>query len=176
MNTEILQSYQGLAKLYQTNINSKQKQLKLISLGSVHLFYWYYFPTYYCLNQFNGVLALSVSLLLLVSFFVLIKNFIQTNRKLLIFQGLVEINKDETKAINRDLSPFDSGSEFIDTHHNYSYDLDLYGTGSLFQFLNRTITNRGKKQLSSILNGSQHTSETIIERQLAIQELAGDLN
>ena len=42
--------------------------------------------------------------------------------------------------------------------------------------MNRTVTNRGKNKLASLLNQSQRTEEEIISRQQAIQELSGELN
>jgi hypothetical protein len=175
MNTDILQNYQTLAKQYQADFDAKKKQIRLIALGRFACFIGI-FLAYYYLNAVNIFLAVGVSSLLIVAFFFLIKKFIETEKQVLFFQRLVEINQNEIKALNRDLSPFDPGTEFTDSHHDYSYDLDIYGSGSLFQFLNRTVTSRGKKQLSSLLNQTQRTTEDIRNRQQAIQELAGELN
>jgi len=175
MIEEIIQNYQTLFKHYQVDFDAKKKQIRLISLGRFVCFIGI-FPAYYYLNAVNIFLALGVSSLLIVTFFVLIKKFIETEKQVLFFQRLVEINQDEIKAMNRDLSPFDPGIEFTDSRHDYSYDLDIYGNGSLFQFMNRTVTSRGKNKLASLLNQSQRTKEEIISRQQAIQELSGELN
>lgn len=175
MNADILQNYQNLAKQYQVDFDTKKKQIRLIALGRFFCFIGI-FAAYYYLNAVNIFLAVSVSSLLIVAFLVLIKKFIETENQVLFFQRLVEINQDEIKAMNRDLSPFDPGNEFTDPHHDYNYDLDIYGNGSLFQFLNRTVTRRGKNKLASLLNQSQRTKDEIVSRQQAIQELSGELN
>ena len=46
---------------------------------------------------------------------------------------LMQICRNEIKSINGDYSPFESGDEFINTDHNYSHDLDIFGKKSLFQ-------------------------------------------
>ena len=175
MNEEILSNYQSLIKQYQVNFDSKKKLIKLISLGRFICFISI-LPAYYYLYPENTFLAVGVSSILLITFFFLVRSFINTEKQLLFFQRLVQINQNEIKALNRDFSPFDSGNEFTDTHHDYSYDLDLYGNGSLFQFLNRTVTDRGKNKLSSLLNQNVRTAAEITGKQQAIQELAGELN
>jgi DNA mismatch repair ATPase MutS len=175
MNEEILQHYKSLARTYQSQLETQKKILRFISLGRFICFISI-FPAYYYLHQTNKFLALSASIVLVVGFFLLIKKFILTENQLLFYRHLVEINQNEIKAMNRDFSSFDPGIEFIDPHHDYSYDLDLYGTGSIFQFLNRTVTMRGKNRLSGLLNQSQRSSGEIEDRQLAIQELAEEID
>jgi len=175
MNRERLHTYEGLANRYQLLSDSKRKQLKLISAARLVSFVGI-FSVFYYLYAINILLAAIASLLLLATFLILIKKYIQTERQLLFYQQLVKINQDEIKALNRDLRPFDAGSEFTDAHHDYSYDLDLFGIGSMFQFLNRTVTSRGKRKLAATLSQSQRTVTEIIERQNAIQELSEDLD
>lgn len=87
----------------------------------------------------------------------------------------IEINQQELQAINYDTSTFDGGEEYIDPAHLYSYDLDLFGERSLFQYINRTSTELGKKQLASWLNTHLKEKEKIEQRQEAIKELAPEL-
>lgn len=175
MNTYLLKQYRGLANQYQSIADSKKKQLKIIAFARL-ISFLSIIPAYYYLSPVSSVLALLASLFFLAIFLFLVKKYIQTEKQLLFNQQLVKINFDEINAIHRDLQAFDDGKEFIDPHHDYSYDLDLFGAGSMFQFLNRTVTLRGKKQLAALLGKSQRTKTAIIQRQLAIQELAEDLN
>lgn len=175
MKTEILQKYQGLSDQYKSLSDSKKNQLKLISVARLISFIGI-IPAWYYLNPINEILAFSISFIFLIAFFFLIKKYIQTEKQLGYYQQLVKINRDEIRAISRDLRPFDPGNEFIDPHHDYSYDLDLFGTGSMFQFLNRTVTTRGKKHLASLLNKSQRSVSEITSKQEAIQELVEELD
>jgi hypothetical protein len=175
MNSEILLKYQSLANRFRSLAGSEKKRLKLISFARLICFLSI-IPVWYYLSPVNSILAISLSLLFLASFLFLIKLFIKTEKQLHFYQQLAEINQDEISAANRNFSSFDAGNEFTDPHHDYSFDLDIYGTGSIFQFLNRTATVRGKKFLSSLLNQSQRTSDEITEKQEAIQELGNDLD
>lgn len=57
----------------------------------------------------------------------------------------IEINRQELQALTYDTSAFDNGEEFINPSHLYTYDLDVFGEHSLFQYINRTATQPGKK-------------------------------
>ena len=60
----------------------------------------------------------------------------------------IEINRQELQALTYDTSAFDNGEEFINPSHLYTYDLDVFGEHSLFQYINRTATQPGKKRLA----------------------------
>ncbi len=175
MKTDLLQNYQALADKYQSLGNKKKDQLRLISIARLISFVGI-LPAWFYLSPINEILAAVISFILLVAFFLLIKTFIQVEKQLLYFQRLSKINSNEINALNRDLNSFDPGNEFIDPHHDYSYDLDLFGIGSLFQFLNRAVTSQGKTQLAALLKQSQRTSKEIRSKQEGIQELAEEFS
>ena len=77
----------------------------------------------------------------------------------------------EIKLLNRDFKGLDEGKEFIISNHNYAHDLDIFGFKSLFQFLNRTSTFKGKQLLGKWLNSPLTNPEKIVKKQKAIQEL-----
>ncbi len=59
------------------------------------------------------------------------------------------INADELNSLEtNNYSAFDEGKEFVDSTHNFSYDLDIFGRNSIFQIVNRTCTAGGKKILA----------------------------
>ena len=68
-----------------------------------------------------------------------------------------------------------SGDEFRPTDHAYASDLDLFGTGSLFELLCTARTGIGRATLANwLLCPAQ--SEEVAERQAAITELRGALD
>lgn len=88
----------------------------------------------------------------------------------------IEINKHEIQAIDYDISSFDGGKEFIDPTNLYTYDLDIFGENSLFQNINRTSTEMGKKHLANWLNTHLINKNDIQNRQKSINELTPELN
>ena len=87
---------------------------------------------------------------------------------------LIQVCKNEIKAIEGDFSPFEPGDEFKDPDHSYSFDLDLFGNNSLFQCINRSVTIFGKNRLAEYFINAHCFSNKIIERQRAIAELSDE--
>jgi len=85
-------------------------------------------------------------------------------------KALVEINKTEINVLNRDYFSLDDGKEFKNPKHSYSYDIDLFGRGSFFQYCNRTATVEGKNELYKDL--TENNIFSIEEKQQCIKELS----
>jgi hypothetical protein len=64
----------------------------------------------------------------------------------------------------------ESGARFLDPHHPYAGDLDLFGHASLFQLLSTARTGGGEKRLASWLQ-SPATVDQLHARHEAIDEL-----
>ena len=90
-------------------------------------------------------------------------------------EALAQINENELSYLNGKYDHFDSGKEFVDTAHPYSVDLDIFGSYSFFQYMNRTSTVIGKQRLAQYLSGNASQTE-ILERQLATTELKDGLD
>jgi MutS domain V len=67
------------------------------------------------------------------------------------------------------------GTEFLNPHHPYGADLDLFGAGSLFELLNAAHTQNGRATLAAWLLAPAAPDE-ILARQEAIQELRPKLD
>ncbi len=85
---------------------------------------------------------------------------------------LIQICRNEIKSMDGDFSPFESGEEYIDVDHNYTYDLDMFGKNSLFNCINRSVTIFGKNRLADYFKNSYDFKEQISERQESIAELS----
>lgn len=86
--------------------------------------------------------------------------------------NLANLNALEIGVLNNDYSSFNDGQRFNNPHHAYSYDLDLFGPGSLFQYLNRCGTTIGENKLASDLLLPQNSGHGIKERQEAVKDLS----
>ncbi|MCF8359814.1 MAG: hypothetical protein K9H26_13715 [Prolixibacteraceae bacterium] len=120
----------------------------------------------------SRVLKIVLSMLFLSIFLYLVKKHIALGRDKALNKNLMEINQKESKAIGHDFSAFDPGNEFTDYDHINSFDLDLFGKGSLFQYLNRSVTFKGKELLAGFLQSPFKTPEKIYNRQKLIGEMA----
>lgn len=87
---------------------------------------------------------------------------------------LKEINKNELLKLENKLSDFPSGQSHLEVNHAYVNDLDVFGSHSIYQLLNRTTTESGGLCLAQWLS-EPAGKEIILERQLAIKELTPKL-
>ncbi|QJP33652.1 DNA mismatch repair protein MutS [Nonlabens sp. Ci31] len=88
--------------------------------------------------------------------------------------GLRDINAKELQILDRDYQGFRSGKEFLADDHEYNRDIDLFGTGSIFQYLNRSVTKDGVISLAQKLNSNDIND--IEKKQEAVKELAGKVD
>src|ERR1043166_864475 len=63
------------------------------------------------------------------------------------------------------------GTEFLDSHHPYAADLDVFGAGSLFELVNAAHTQIGRTTLAAWLL-EPASPEEIVARQEAVKELS----
>lgn len=164
-----IQTYQQLLDKYSGQFLALQARLRVLSVVRLALFVlsiitgYYYFKT-------DQTLLILVSIPSLVGFLVLIRIYDNRKRTLDVTKALKSINQTEIDLLNGSPSSYEDGSSFIDVHHPYSYDLDLFGQGSLYQYLNRTTTSFGRNSLSENLLHPE--TNNIINRQHAIDELS----
>lgn len=164
-----LPTYQKRLSFFTEQSQNLQKRLRFLSgirlfsfLGALGFFYLYF--------KFDYSLLILPAIILFGFFFYLIRYYDQQKRKLDISKALVKINQTEISLLMGQPSPYESGKEYIDPHHPYSYDLDLFGERSLFHHINRTTTLAGKEQLSNSLLITD--KDSIPEKQKSILELS----
>jgi len=113
--------------------------------------------------------------LILAAFIFLIKRqtVLEEKKKLLFFYE--KLNREEAKGLLFKSTKFSEGSSFLDPHHTYAHDLDLFGKDSLFQYLDRCGTELGEARLARDLKSLNYSIEELKERQIAVQELSTQL-
>lgn len=63
-------------------------------------------------------------------------------------EDLWQVYDRECRALRGDFSGFDDGQRYVDPHHAYTYDLDIFGRDSLFQRMSRLVTTGGADALA----------------------------
>lgn len=88
--------------------------------------------------------------------------------------ALVSVNKQGLDRMQGTWTSFsDCGSEFVNPEHPFTSDLDIFGNGSLYQYLTSAKTWSGKRLLANLLDGSAPRKKAdILDRQIAVRELA----
>ena len=87
---------------------------------------------------------------------------------------MLRINKRELQVLSRDFSGLSRGDQYRDDSHYYSHDIDLFGTGSLFQYVSRTSTSSGSDLLARWMKAND--CKEIGSKQEMIDELGSKAN
>lgn len=139
-----MEVYQIRKENYIAQLHRLNKKYNSISFFRLMAIVFFLVALYYFVqtdqNYWGGLAFLSFATFLILMRY---HSTLLIQKKLL--QALVEVNKNEIAYLHREKIPFEEGVEFNDFNHPYSYDLDIFGTHSLFQNLNRTATFIGKK-------------------------------
>ncbi|MBC6990809.1 MutS-related protein [Hymenobacter sp. BT491] len=90
------------------------------------------------------------------------------------YRLLAQLNRDELARLEGKLTQFDAGTRYLTVEHPYAADLDVFGSHSLYQLLNRATSRLGHDWLAGWLLAATPPAG-IVERQAAVAELAPDL-
>lgn len=105
-----------------------------------------------------------------IGFIALVVKHQSLKEKRKLFERLIEINEIEINVQNGRFDSLYEGAEYMDALHYFSNDIDLFGKGSFFQYLNRTATVAGRQKLvEQLLNNDP---ERIEPKQEVIRELS----
>ena len=143
---------------------------KLVNLSVIRfvVFLATCFLIYLTFRKYSDVFIVAFFGVFLFTFLVI--KYINLKKKKAIIDAKIKINKNEIKVLNREFFDLDSGKEFINPAHFYSNDIDLFGIGSFFQYINRTVTKEGKNKLAN--NLTENKTNNILEKQKSIEELS----
>ncbi|MEL7533836.1 MAG: hypothetical protein AAFN10_21155 [Bacteroidota bacterium] len=119
-------------------------------------------------------LGMLMSVVALFGFLYLIKKHTEISSRRDQLKRVIALHEQELEALAFNFSTFDEGKDFIDPQHAYSYDLDIVGRASLFQYINRTGTETGRQRLVQDLHYPPLEVAAIRERQSAVQDMAKD--
>ena len=122
------------------------------------------------LLSFSVFAAVVILVTALIVFIWLVIKYENTEKSRKRFLHLAEINRLEQKCLDGDFSGFKTGEEYAERDHPYTYDLDIFGKASLFQYLCRTTSRPASDRLAEFLK-QPAAREEILLRQKAVAEL-----
>ena len=153
----IKSTYRRIADEAQQKLNKVQRQIYRIGTLRLLLFIAGV-AGLICFRAENWTVLAGIALVTLLPFILLLKYHNRLFHRKDYLEKKIEVNRQELAALDYDTSCFDSGEEFTDPAHLYAYDLDVFGAHSLFQYVNRTCTEPGKRLLADWLTMSIYSS------------------
>lgn len=160
--------YTTHSKKYNLQIERLQKKITTLSTLRIIIFIATCVVIYFYYKQWQ--VAILAALVGAGCFIYVLSIYSKTKHKKSLYKSLLAINLEELKIASGKFQDRKDGLQFQDASHYYSLDIDLFGTGSFFQFINRTATLEGELKLSKLLKAN-----TIIDielKQEAIKELS----
>ncbi|OFY38240.1 MAG: hypothetical protein A2W91_18700 [Bacteroidetes bacterium GWF2_38_335] len=167
--------YSSLCDRYTNEISGLRKKIRVVSLLRLVVFLSWAAAFYFSLK--TDLATVFIVFILFAGVFIFLLRWSSAlSYKLDFARALFDINNNEMKALNRDLSAFDCGKKFVDSDHPFSGDMDIFGEESLYQYINRTCTSGGSEILAGMLSMPLKSKKLIVDRQEAVKELANDLD
>ena len=163
-----IEFYKSEKNIFEKEFSSLKKKLATSSTLRLLVFIGASLGLFFFFN--NTKVAIGIAIVGIAVFLYLVVKHSDLQHKRDLVKALIKINDTEIKVLSRDYFDLDEGKEFIDPHHHYSYDIDLFGRGSFFQYLNRTVTKEGKNKLANALSDNDISEITF--KQDGIKELS----
>ena len=125
-----LPNYEARILLFQSAKQKLETQSNRVGAARLLAFLLMAVMVYISIKIKNTAL-LIIPFLLLAGFLYLVKAAVSLKRQIKFHQILITINREEIQALAGDHSAFDPGTNFIDYHHEFTYDLDIFGEHSI---------------------------------------------
>ncbi|WP_273565574.1 MutS-related protein [Maribacter halichondriae] len=160
--------YQDQIQKHEVALAKVKQDLSGSSLLRLLLFVLTAFGIYLSFGNTRLILAILILGLALFLYLVSRHTDLQYTRDKL--QALVKLNQTEIMVLRREFHQLPEGNEYKDPLHYFSQDIDLFGRGSFYQYLNRTALQQGSETLAHLL--AENSIDDILEKQKAIEELS----
>ncbi len=164
----ILNFYKEQKAIHQSEADRLYKKMTLFSTLRILVFIITAVAIY--LTFGNWYVTSISSVLGLILFIYLLSKHTDSKAEHSLKKALVTINETELNIANGQFHDREQGLHYQDPTHYYALDIDLFGRGSFFQFLNRTVIKEGSQRLADALKANN--IDGIEQRQLAIKELS----
>ena len=169
--------YQNRKTKYSKLLNKKNKASNIMSrIRMVEFLTGFIFFGVLLYRDLYAYSFIAIGITLVV-FIILVVKHEDIKRDITQYSNLYDINNKSIERLeDRWIDFADNGEEYIDTDHEYSFDLDIFGKGSLFQWINVTETFSGRNALRDLIIKPDKEAAAIAGRQDAISELAGRID
>lgn len=160
--------YTSQIKKYDSFLKKASQKLAFSSMLRLAVFLIVAYLVYFF---FGNVTAVVASLLIGIAIFlVLVSRHSDLKYDRDKYRELIRINETELSVLERNYKDLPTGAEFEDPEHPFSQDIDLFGSSSFFQYMNRTALIEGKQQLVDLL--LSNNIDDIGRKQDAVKELS----
>ena len=160
--------YSDQIKKYHAELAAVKDQLFVSSMLRLFLFCLGAFGIYFVLG--NTWMLIAIALVTIALFLFLLSRHADLQYKSTKLQALIKINETEIQVLQHDFHDLPEGHVFKALQHYFSEDIDLFGRGSFYQYVNRTALRQGSEYFAQLL--TENSTENIQQKQKAVKELS----
>src|SRR5690554_3124392 len=160
--------YKSQIEAHSETLKEVKKKLAFSSLLRLLVFITACVALYFTFGNVQIAVAIVVSTIIIFIVLVTKHNGLKYQRDLT--NSLIAINESELEVLNRVFHHLPDGEKYKDPLHFYGQDIDLFGRGSFYQYLNRTALESGSDFLAKLL--TENKIDSILQKQKAIRELS----
>jgi hypothetical protein len=156
-------------------IREIRQNINIVSLLRLLLFAGLAWMLYSFTHGFSLTL-LIVTVVMAALFIGSVNFYFRLKDQLALWEKLLYINTNESGLLSGRANGFPDGQAWLAPDKDidiYVDDLDIFGSASLFHWLNRTTTSHGSAALATVLRQSLLDPDTIRQQQEAVKVLAG---
>ena len=169
---KIIQYYKGQIASFTERREALKKNIHRVGTVRLLLFAAALVTVWFCRDS-SWLIWAGILMIYAIPFTVLMVYHTKLFHRKEYAEVMIQLNENELKGIDNDFSAFDGSAASTDYHHAFTLDLDVFGDQSLFQSLNRTVTQPGKRCLIDWFTRPLDHKRTILIRQQAVEELTG---
>ncbi len=160
--------YKSQIEAHSETLKAVKKKLAFSSLLRLLVFIAACVALYFTFGNVQMSVAIVVATIIIFIVLVTKHNGLKYQRDLT--NSLIAKNETELEVLNRVFHHLPDGEKYKDALHFYSQDIDLFGRGSFYQYLNRTALESGSDFLAKLL--TENKIDSIPQKQETIQELS----
>ena len=140
--------YKSQIELYQNKLASFKAKLLFYSLARIVVYLAGVMGIYSYFHEIQ--ITVIIAIVATAIFLFLLSKHTDAKKQRDLVKALLKINEEEIKIASGQFHHRFNGQSYQDDNHFYSLDIDLFGRGSFFQFINRTAFNEATDELQKL--------------------------
>ncbi|WP_184545851.1 MutS-related protein [Mucilaginibacter sp. FT3.2] len=171
MEQHIITNYTQRADAAQQEAIKYKKLANTYSLMRLSIFALIVVAISVAVHEDNFTIVAAAFVVLVFAFAWLVSRQSRFEKQKQYYDDLQKVNLNEIASIQTRANIYNDGARFANEKHFYTADLDIFGSATLYQLVNRTATSTGNSKLASWFD-KPAPQEVILPRQQAIKEIA----
>ena len=144
--------YKEHSETYQSEARALYQKMTLYSILRILVFLATALGIFFSYHTWPVLMVIVI--IGIISFLVLMSKHTDIKEEHQLKLALADINRSELEIASGNFHNREQGLQYQDPLHYYSLDIDLFGRGSFFQYINRTVIKEGTQKLADALKAN----------------------